>query len=64
MGENGGNPNPNPNPEPNPEPQPQPNPEPGNDGDGDVLDKFKKIKENYESKRLEYFKRKDSSQTK
>lgn len=52
MGEEGGNPNPNPNPEPNTEPQPQHNPEPGNDGDGDgdVLDKFKKIKENYESK--------------
>ena len=40
--------NPNPNPEPNPEPTPNPEPQPGNDGD--VLDKFQKIKENYESK--------------
>ena len=44
--EKGGNPNPNP--EPNPNPNPNPEPQPGNDGD--ALDKFKKIKENYETK--------------
>ena len=44
--EEGGNPNPNP--EPNPNPNPNPEPQPGNDGD--ALDKFKKIKENYETK--------------
>ena len=43
MSDEGGNPNPNP--EPNPEPTPG-----NNDGDGNELDKFKKIKENYESK--------------
>ena len=42
--EEGGNPNPNPEPNTNPNPEPQP----GNDGD--ALDKFKKIKENYETK--------------
>lgn len=50
MGEEGGNPNPNPNPQPNPNPEPQPQPGNGNSDEGDVLDKFKKIKDNYESK--------------
>ena len=47
----GEKPEPNPddrNPGSNPNPEPTPEPQPGNDGD--VLDKFKKIKENYESK--------------
>ena len=43
------------NPEPtngdqNPTPNPDPTPNPGETGGDDVLDKFKKIKENYESK--------------
>lgn len=46
------NPNPNPEPKPNPNPNPEPKPQPGNSegNDGDVLGKFQKIKENYESK--------------
>lgn len=45
-------PNPNPEPKPNPNPNPEPKPQPGNSegNDGDVLGKFQKIKENYESK--------------
>lgn len=49
MTEENGNPNPNPEPNPNPNPEPQQG-NGNNDGEGDVLDKFKKIKENYETK--------------
>ena len=42
---NGGDPTPQPQPNPNPEPNPQPGA-----GDGDPIDKFKEIKEEYESK--------------
>lgn len=48
MSEQNPNPEPNPNPNPNPEPTPQPGQTEGNDDD--VLGKFQKIKENYESK--------------
>ena len=48
---NGGDPNPEPTPTPTPNPEPTPQPgDEGNGGDGDVLDKFKKIKDKYESK--------------
>lgn len=44
------NPNPEPNPEPSPNPEPIPQPGTGNGKEDDVLDKFQKIKESYESK--------------
>ena len=44
------NPNPEPNPQPNPNPEPTPQPGTGNGKDDDVLDKFQKIKDSYESK--------------
>lgn len=51
MGKKDNNNDGDPNPEPTPNPNPEPTPQPGEDGnDDDPLDKFKKIKDNYESK--------------